>query len=149
MSTWRRSVLVIALMSCAPDEAATVVQEKWPSNRSTATETMNAMAAESPFQAEFRTAYSSVLWTMMVLRWCDGRWHRPKETAAAEVRLKSINAEAIRRGLKLQMDRAAHDNAQQMATMRLDVHCNGGFDRSYDRAKAALTKMERLLRAGA
>ncbi len=83
----------------------------------------------------------------MVLRWCNDRWNRPKETAAAEARFKAINAQAIRRGLKPQMDQAAQDNARKMAVMRLDVRCHGGFARPHANAKQALTKVERLMRA--
>lgn len=105
----------------------------------------NATTPGSAFQDEFRTAYASVLWSMMVLRWCDRRWVRPEETAAAEVRLKAIDEQAIKLGLKPQMDQAARDNAQQMATMRLDVHCSGGFERFYATANQSLSRMERLM----
>jgi len=105
------------------------------------------MAVSSSFREKFRTAYGSVLWTMMVLRWCDRKWVRPKETAAAEARLKAIDEEAVRLGLRPQMDQAAHDKAQQMATMRLDVHCSGGFDPFHASADRALTKLERLMRS--
>ena len=100
---------------------------------------------DSHFREDFRTAYASVLWTMMVLRWCDRRWDRPKETAEAESRLAAIDAEAIRRGLKPQMDQAAQDNAQMMATMRLDTMCSGGFDPFHARAQRALDKLERMM----
>ena len=104
------------------------------------------MVPSPQFREDFRTAYRSVLWTMMVLRWCNARWDRPKETAAAESRLAAIDAKAIRRGLKPQMEQAASDNAQQMAVMRLDVRCSGGFDPAHARADRALTELERLMR---
>jgi hypothetical protein len=103
------------------------------------------MVADSLFRDDFRTAYGSVLWTMMVLRWCNARWDRPKETAALESRLAAIDAEAIRRGLKPQMEQAAGDNARQMATMRLDTMCNGGFEPSRASAERALTELERFM----
>jgi hypothetical protein len=106
---------------------------------------MPTTGPDSVFREDFRTAYGSVLWTMMVLRWCDARWKRPRETAAAEARLAAVDAEAIRRGLRPQMEQAANDNAQQMATMRLDAMCNGGFDDAHARAQQALDKLERLM----
>ena len=102
-------------------------------------------AAGTPFQEEFRAAYGSVLWTMMFLRWCNGIWKHPRETAAAEARFRAINAQAIRRGLKRQMEQAADDNARQMAVMRLDIRCSGGFDRPHTNARRALTQVEQLL----
>lgn len=106
---------------------------------------MASTGPDSAFREDFQTAYISVLWTMMVLRWCDARWKRPQETAAAEARLAAVDVEAIRRGLKPQMERAASHNAQQMATMRLDAMCNGGFDDAHARALQALDRLERLM----
>ncbi len=120
-----RGLLILALMASSPPPAA---------------------AASSPFHEEFRTAYGSVLWTMMVLRWCNDRWDRPRQTAAAEARLKAINSKAVRRGLGPQMRQAADDNARQMAVMRLDVRCSQGFERPHSQARNALSKAERLLR---
>lgn len=128
-----RSVLIVALTFCNPGGVGSAAVGK-------------TMTANAPFHAEFRTTYASVLWTMMMLRWCNDRWNRPMETAAAEARFKAITAVAIRRGLKPQMDQAARDNARQMAVMRLDVRCNGGFARPHANAKQALTKVERLMR---
>ena len=116
-------------------------------NAVAATESSNAMSVSSPFHEDFRIAYGSVLWTMMVLRWCDRRWTRPSETAAAEARLRAIDEQAVKLGLRPQMDQAAQDNAQQMAIMRLDVHCNGGFERFHASAERALAKVERLIRS--
>ena len=135
-------MLILALASCSPEEAGNPPHQQPPENLSG-----NAMAVSSPFHEEFRTAYASVLWTMMVLRWCDQRWVRPKETAAAEARLSAIDDQAVKLGLKAQMDEAAQFNAQQMATMRLDVHCSGGFERFHASAEQALAKVEQLLRA--
>ena len=106
---------------------------------------MPTAVPNSAFREDFRTAYASVLWSMMVLRWCDARWKRPRETAAAEARLAAIDAEATSRGLKPLMDQAAADNAGQMATMRLDTMCSGGFDEFHARAQRALDEMERLM----
>ena len=145
-----RSLLILAVMSCSPDEAgkpAEGASSPDGGNAVAATEGGNAMSVSSPFHEDFQTAYGSVLWTMMVLRWCDRRWARPKETAAAEARLKAIDEQAVKLGLRPQMDQAAQDNARQMATMRLDVHCNGGFDRFHASAERALTKVERLFRS--
>lgn len=103
------------------------------------------MMANSLFREDFRTAYGSVLWRMMLLRWCNARWDRPKETAELESRLAVIEAEAIRRGLKRQMEQAASDNARQMATMRLDAMCNGGFEPSRASADRGLTELERFM----
>ena len=133
-----RSLLILAMISCFSAERA-------PAAATTASG--SAIVAGSSFHEDFRTAYGSVLWTMMVLRWCNDRWNRPKETAAAEARFKAIKAQAIRRGLKPQMDQAAQDNARTMAVMRLDVRCNLGFARPHANAKQALTKVERLMRA--
>jgi hypothetical protein len=133
-----RGLLILTMMSCFSAERAPAV---------TTTASVSTMAAGSSFHEDFRTAYGSVLWTMMVLRWCNDRWNRPKETAAAEARFKAITARAIRRGLKRQMDQAAQDNARKMAVMRLDVRCNGGFARPHANAKQALTKVERLMLA--
>ena len=135
--------MTLTLISCSPDEAG-----KPAADPALANDDGNAMAANSPFNEDFRTAYRSVLWTMMFLRWCDRRWERPKETAKAEARLAAIEGEAVRRGLKPQMDQAVQDNAQQMALMRLDVHCSGGFERPHASAQQALSKVERLLRGG-
>jgi hypothetical protein len=82
---------------------------------------------------------------MMVLRWCNARWDRPRETAEAEARLTVIDAEAIRRGLKAQMEQAAGDNGRQMATMRLDSMCNGGFEPAWARADRSLAELERFM----
>jgi hypothetical protein len=131
-------LLIVALISSAPAANAPAVAS------SPLLEYANAVAVNSAFHEEFRMAYGSALWTMMVLRWCDGRWNRPVETAKAEARLKAINAKAVRRGLKPQMEQAAEDNARQMAVMRLDVHCSAGFDRSHANADRALAKTERL-----
>ncbi len=106
---------------------------------------MPSTGPDFAFQKEFRTAYASVLWSMMVLRWCNARWKRPQEAAEAEERLAAIGAEAIRRGLKPQMEQAADDNARQMATMRLDTMCGGGFDPFHARAQRALDELERLM----
>ena len=103
------------------------------------------MIANSLFREDFRTAYGAVLWRMMLLRWCNARWDRPKETAELESRLAVIEAEAIRRGLKPQMVQAASDNAEQMATMRLDAMCNGGFEPSWVSAERGLTELERFM----
>ena len=81
----------------------------------------------------------------MLLRWCDRRWVRPKETAAAETRLRAIDEQALSLGLKQQMEEAAHVNAQRMATMRLDVNCSGGFERFHVIADRALSDVEHLL----
>ena len=81
----------------------------------------------------------------MVLRWCDDRWTRPRERAQSEARLAAIDAEADRLGLRPEMELAAQDNAQQMATMRLDTRCSGGFDRSQQAAEKALTGLEGLM----
>ena len=83
---------------------------------------------------------------MMVLRWCDQRWDRPRETAVAEARLAAIDARAIAMGLKPQMKQAANDNARKMAIMRLDTRCNGGFDRFHRSAKRALEGLEELMK---
>ena len=106
---------------------------------------MASTGPDSAFREDFQTAYISVLWTMMFLRLCDARWKRPQETAAAEARLAAIDAEAIRRGLSPQMEQAANVKAQQMATMRLDTMCNGGFDDAHARAQQAIEKLERLM----
>ena len=153
-----RSLLILAVVSCSPDEAgkpaegasspdsATPIAATETSNAVAATESSNAVSVSSPFHEDFRTAYGSVLWTMMVLHWCDRRWARPREMSAAEARLKAIDEQAVKLGLRPQMDQAAQGNAQQMATMRLDVHCNGGFDQFHARADRALTDIERLMR---
>ncbi len=101
--------------------------------------------ADSLFREDFRTAYGAVLWRMMLLRWCNARWDRPKETAELESWLAKIDAEAIRRGLKRQMEQAASDNAKQMATMRLDAMCNDGFEPSRASAERGLTELERFM----
>lgn len=103
------------------------------------------MPGDALFREDFRTAYGVVLWRMMLLRWCDARWDRPKETAELESRLAAINAEALRRGLKRQMEQAADDNARQMATMRLDTMCRGGFEPSRASAERGLTELERFM----
>ena len=132
-----RSLLISALIfSSSAERAATAAT----------IESSDARAVSSAFREEFRTAYGSVLWTMMVLRWCNERWDRPKETAAAEARFKAISALAIRRDLKRQMNQAARDNARAMAVMRLDTRCNGGFNRSHAGTQRALSKAEHLLR---
>ncbi len=100
---------------------------------------------DSAFREQSQPAYASVLWSMMVLRWCDARWKRPQETAEAEARLAAIDAEAVNLGLKPQMDQAGRDNAEQMATMRLDTMCSGGFDRFHVNAQKALAELERLM----
>jgi hypothetical protein len=82
---------------------------------------------------------------MMVLRWCDDRWKRPRERARAEARLAAIDAKAVGLGLRPEMELAASDNARKMATMRLDTRCSGGFDRSQEAAEKALTARERLM----
>jgi hypothetical protein len=43
------------------------------------------------------------------------------------------------------MEQAADDNARQMATMRLDTMCGGGFDPFHARAQRALDELERLM----
>ena len=130
----------MALMSCSPPGEPT--QEGSPG---AGTETGKPMIADSLFRQDFRTAYASVLWTMMVLRWCDARWDRPRETAEVESRLAALDAQAIRRGLKPQIEQAAADNARMMATMRLDTRCNGGFEPSRASADRALTELERFM----
>ena len=104
------------------------------------------MTADPQFREDFQTAYAAVLWSMMVLRWCDARWKRPVETAAAESRLAAIDKQATNMGLEPQMEQAADDNARQMATMRLDTMCTGGFDPFHARAEKALAEIERLIR---
>ena len=136
-----KSLAWIALASCSAEPVGNQVVPLEP----VAETKMPTAVPDSASLEDFRTAYGSVLWTMMVLRWCDARWKRPQETAAAEARLAAIDAEAISRGLKPQMEQAANDNAQQMATMRLDTMCNGGFDDFHARAQQALDKLERLM----
>jgi hypothetical protein len=97
------------------------------------------------FAEDFTTSYTSVLWTMMFLSLCDKRWDRPRETAQLEARLAAIDAKAIGLGLKPAMEQAAHRKAQQMATMRFDTRCNGGFEKAYQSAKGALTEIEGFL----
>ena len=136
----------LALASCSSEPVGNeTVPTQAPTQAATEAE-LPTTGPDSEFREDFRTAYRSVLWTMMVLRWCDARWERPKQTAAAEARLATIDADAIRRGLKPQMEQAANDNAQQMATMRLDTMCSGGFDSSHARANQALDELERLMR---
>ena len=137
-----RGLLILALVSWSTHQAG--------NSAATAAPAINggiAMAAAgTAFQEEFRAAYRSALWTMMVLRWCDRRWDRPVQTAKAEARLRAVSRQAIRRGLKRQMEQAADDNARQMAVMRLDVRCTGGFDRFHASAQRALTGVEQLMR---
>jgi len=105
----------------------------------------NPVAVDPQFREDFQTAYAAVLSSMMVLRWCDARWKRPEETAAAESRLAAIDKQATNMGLEPQMEQAADDNARQMATMRLDTMCSGGFDPFHARAERALDELERLM----
>ena len=130
----------MALMSCSPPSEPTQENSPGPG-----TQTGKPMIANSLFREDFRTAYGSVLWRMMLLRWCNARWDRPKETAELELRLAAIDAEAIRRGLKPQMEQAADDNARQMAIMRLDTMCSGGFEPSRASAERGLAELERFM----
>ena len=137
-------LLGAALASCSPGSADGGVPPL-PDREEAAAP---ASTLDAAFSEDFRRAYAAALWSMMVLRWCDERWNRPRLTAEAEARLAAINAIATRQGLKPIMDQAGRDNARAMATMRLDVRCNGGFDRFHAAALKALAEVERLLRTG-
>jgi hypothetical protein len=142
--------MAIALASCSADPGANEVAPTLPKQKAPAPPEMEAqppMTRLDPlFREDFRLAYSSVLWTMMFLRWCDARWTQPQETARAESRLAAIEAQAISLGLKQDMEQAARDNGQRMSTMRLDAMCNGGFERSHKSAQGALSELEGFMR---
>ena len=146
-----RSLLVLALVSCSPQEAeggGAGPRDDKPSpagGGAAGTQDDKPMPGNALFREDFRTAYGSVLWTMMFLRLCNARWDRPKETAELEARFASIEAQAISRGLKPRMEQAAADKAQQMATMRLDTQCHGGFERARASADRTLTELERMM----
>ena len=138
-----RGLLVLALASCSSDSNSYQAPPTVPAN-----EIGKPMTpGDSLFRQDFRTAYGSVLWTMMVLRWCDERWAGPAETAKAQARLEAIDAQAAAMGLDEEMRQAADDNARQMAIMRLDTRCHGGFEPALQNAKRALGKVESLIAA--
>lgn len=99
----------------------------------------------SLFRQDFRTAYASVLWNMMVLRWCGERWDRRQDMAKPEARFAAIEAKATRMDLKDEMRQAAADNARAMATMRLDTRCNEGFGRALERTGRVLGELESFM----
>ena len=140
----------VVLAACAADDRADKAAETDTQDtavRPIPTGTEAPMPELDPqFRQDFRVAYGAVLWRMMLLRWCDARWKRPAETAAAEARLAAINALAIRLGLQPEMDQAGTDNARQMAIMRLDVHCNLGFDPTHASAIEGLAALEKRMR---
>jgi hypothetical protein len=140
LNLFARFLLAMALMSCSPPSEQT--REGHPGG---GTQSGKPTMADSLFRQDFRTGYASVLWTMMMLRSCNDRWNRPKETAELVSRLAAVDAEAIRRGLKPQMEQAARDNARRMATMRLDMMCNAGFERAQASAEGALIELERFM----
>ena len=97
------------------------------------------------FGKTFRTAYASVLWNMMILRWCGARWDRHQDMVKSEARFAAIEAQAIRLELKEEMRQAAADNARAMATMRLDTRCNEGFGPARDRTERVLGELESFI----
>ncbi len=103
-------------------------------------------SATLAFRTEFKEAYRSALWTMMFLRWCGARWQRPDELAVEEARLSALNERAHALDLHPEMRLAAQENAQQMAVMRLDTYCNGGFEKAAESHAATVARLERALR---